>query len=262
MQNHHRRAEISTRLCSTCSCAKPPRTPWVSVAAFHVVLFETLADHGLATVNLLHSHGALQVGRHAEILGPGDRRRPLARYRSARPLDAIESALLGGLVDESTAPFLEEMAADFDLLERLAEDEATLDLITLRVASLDLLTHARFRELQNTGQDDGDLLLYRTYRLIDHRLRKLQSRLGAGDVLIVMSDHGIRTPLEHDERALFLALGPGVEPGRNSGTPPIQEVSGWIAELLGVAVEWPGTGPKDWIRPPASEPGAGPSSSR
>lgn len=226
-------------------------------------LFETFAHRGLATVNLLHSYGSLQVGRNAQVVGPGDEVRQLPGYRSSRPLDESESALLfpassgagsAGEDDGKMEPLLEEMAADFDLVAQLA-DERDIDFVALRVASVDILTHSRFQDLQRTGQDDGDLLLYRAYRYIDRRLAELSGRLDGDDVLIVMSDHGIRTPLEHDHRALFLALGAGIEPGRSPGSPPIQEVSGWIADLLGMKVDWPGAGPEDWIRPPA--PGAG-----
>ncbi|MGD2113649.1 MAG: hypothetical protein PVG07_01250 [Acidobacteriota bacterium] len=213
-------------------------------------LFETFARGGLGTVNLLRSHGTLQVGRQAQVLGPGDRVRQLPGYEGSRRLTGDELRLLGA-ADEVPTGLLEEMAADFDVLERLAEGE-TVEFVSLRVASLDIMTHSRFQTMNRTGQDDGEALLYRTYRYMDRRLGALAGALDEDDVLIVMSDHGIRTPMEHDRRALFVVAGRDVEPGRIPGTPPIREVSGWIADMLGVETDWPGAGDVDWIATPQS----------
>lgn len=215
-------------------------------------LFERFARAGLGTVNLLHSHGSLQVGRNAQVLGPGNAVRQLETYRSSRVLTAAESALLTDPAPEQLA-HLSEMAADFDVVRDLV-DEPGVDFVALRVASLDLFTHRDFPGMLRSGQDDGDLALYRVYRYLDARLDGLARELDADDTLIVMSDHGIRTPMEHDRRAMFVALGAGVEPGRFDGEPPLQHVSGWLAELLGVEVDWPGTGTQDWIEPPAATP--------
>jgi hypothetical protein len=212
-------------------------------------LFETFARAGLGTVNLLHSHGSLQVGRNAEIVGPGDSVRPLEQYRSSRPLADVEEEVVRGVESEVTRAHLAEMAADFDVVVDLV-GEPDVDFVTLRVASLDLFTHGRFQALLESGQDDGDLVLYRIYRYVDGRLAELHRALDGDDVLIVMSDHGIRTPMEHDRRAMFLALGGGIEPGRIEGEPPLQHVSGWVADLLGVEVDWPGAGTLEWIPPP------------
>lgn len=208
-------------------------------------IFETFAHSGLRTVNLLRSHGALQVGRQAQVLGPGDRIRELSGYRSSRPLTAEERELLGEPA-RLDADLLTEMASDFDTLERLAR-ESEIDFVALRVASLDLMTHSRFQTMNRTEQDDGRALLYRTYRYMDRRLAELAAALDGDDVLIVMSDHGIRTAMEHDPRSLFVALGRDVESGRIPGSPPIRHASGWIADLLDVDVDWPGTGETDWI---------------
>jgi len=213
-------------------------------------LFETFAEHGYSTVNLLRSHGLLKVGRQAQILGPGDTVRQLEGYEGSRALTPDEEELLGNPSDVP-ADLLAEMAADFDVLDRLAEEE-TIDFVALRVASLDLMTHSQFQTMNRTEQDDGDVLLYRVYRYMDHRLAGLARRLHPGDALVVMSDHGIRTPMEHDRRALFVAVGDDVRPGRIEGSPPIRQVTGWIADLMGVPTEWPGARTADWItRPPA-----------
>lgn len=214
-------------------------------------IFETFAEHGYSTVNLLHSHGALQAGRQAQVLGPGDVVRQLAGYSASRPLTADEARLLGE-PEDLAIDFLQEMAADFDMLDRLAKD-SSINFVALRVASLDLMTHSHFQTMNRTGQDDGNPVLYRTYRYMDSRLAEVAEKLGPNDVLVVMSDHGIRTPMEHDRRALFVAVGDGVLPGRVEGTPPIREVAGWIADLLGVPTEWPGAGTASWIAGPSPD---------
>ena len=214
-------------------------------------IFETFAEHGHSTVNLLHSGGRLAFGRQAQVLGPGDAVRQLEGYRASRKLTATEQELLG-ITDESadkdgiSVGTLEEMAADFDTLDQLAE-EPSIDFVSLRVASLDLMTHSQFQTMNRTGQDDGSRVLYRTYRYVDRRLAGVARRLRPGDVLIVMSDHGIRTPMEHDQRAMFVAIGNDIAPGRIDGSPPIREVTGWVADLMGVETDWPGAGTEDWI---------------
>lgn len=213
-------------------------------------LFSTLAAEGFGTVNLLHSHGALQVGRNAQVVGPGDAVRPLEGYRSSRPLTPEEEELLR-VDSQILRGHLQEMAADFDVVAELT-GEPGIDFVSVRVAALDLVTHGAFQDFLPSGQDDGGAVLYRTYRYVDRRLGEIYRRLDADDTLIVMSDHGIRTPMEHDRRALFVALGAGVEPGRTDEVPPLQHVSGWIADLLGVDVDWPGNGTQEWIESPGT----------
>lgn len=220
-------------------------------------LFETIADGGFSTVNLLRSEGSLQVGRQAEVLGPGDRSQQLPGYKGSRPLDDDERELLGPL-EGTSGHLIEEMAADFDVLEQLAEGDP-IDFVALRVASLDLMTHGSFQTMNQTGRDDGDALMYRVYRYMDHRLGRLDGLLDQDDILIVMSDHGIRTPMEHDRHAVFLVSGRGIEPGRVPGTPPIREVSGWVADLLGVDTGWPGPG--EGVLTTPSSAGQGPQES-
>lgn len=225
-----------------------PLAPLEAVLPAERQMFEAFAADGLSTVNLLRSHGPLVVGREAEIVGPGDSVRRLSGYRAARPLTGREREILGDAAG-THLDLLREMAADFDLLEGLA-DEGAVDFVSVRVASLDLLTHGLFQEMNRTVQDDGETLLYRVYRYLDHRLEALSKALDRDDVLLVMSDHGIRTPMEHDRRALFLAAGGGVAPGRIPGSPPIRTVSGWVADMLGVDTDWPGAGDTPWVAPP------------
>ena len=59
------------------------------------------------------------------------------------------------------------------------------------------------------------------------------------DVIIVMSDHGIRTPFQHDPRAVFLMVGPGVRPGALHDPIQIETVPSLLAHLFGVKMAWP-----------------------
>jgi hypothetical protein len=61
-----------------------------------------------------------------------------------------------------------------------------------------------------------------------------------------MSDHGIRTAMEHDRAALFVATGAGVPVGRASGNPSLRGVARVLADLLGVETAWPETGIAGW----------------
>ena len=99
------------------------------------------------------------------------------------------------------------------------------------------------------AQDDGDGLLFSVYRYLDARLGALHGRLDADDVLIVMSDHGIRTAMEHSRFAFFVADGDDVPAGRAPGTPALRGVSRAIADLLEVDTAWPDTGLAPWARP-------------
>ena len=107
---------------------------------------------------------------------------------------------------------------------------------------MDLFTHGQFPQTVAGTQDDGDAILYRAYRYVDLRLGELWSALDGNDVLVVMSDHGARTALEHDRAALFIAAGGGVEPGRIPGRPDLRGVPRLIADFFGVATEWPDEG--------------------
>ena len=79
-------------------------------------------------------------------------------------------------------------------------------------------------------------------------VRGVKTALDADDVLVVMSDHGIRTSLQHDTRAIFIAAGATISPGKIPGAPDIRGVGRMLANLLGVEVSWPETGLGDWTR--------------
>jgi hypothetical protein len=218
-------------------------------------LFTTLGAGDLRTANLLHSYGGLAVGRHGELVGPRGKRGTVP-LGSGRPLRQDEQALIGPM-DEDTAFLLAEMAADFDNASRLAASGDT-DLVLLRVASLDLLTHTHFAATARGGQDDGAPLLFRIYRYVDRRVGDVYAVLDGNDVLVVMSDHGIRTAFQHDEQALFVAAGAEVPAGRFAGSPDLRGVPRMIADFFGVATTWPSSGVEGWLDPadrPAAAPG-------
>jgi len=85
-------------------------------------------------------------------------------------------------------------------------------------------------------------------RYIDTRLGEVHNLLDEDDIFIVMSDHGIRTAMEHSRHAMFVATGRGVPFGRADGRPTLRGVSAAIADMMGVDTSWPRTGVAPWAR--------------
>jgi hypothetical protein len=211
-------------------------------------LFATLGADQLAAANLLFAHGGIRAGRHSEVTGPNGRQRRIPLATSARDLDAAERErwpVLAAVREERDAIHLRTIAAEFDTAEQIVRD-GEVDLFALRIEPLDILTHAHFAAAVRDGQDDGRGLLFAVYRYIDARLGAVNDLLDGDDVLIVMSDHGIRTAMEHSRQAIFVAAGPEVPPGRAAGTPELRGVARTLADLLGVASDWPDTGVAPW----------------
>jgi len=211
-------------------------------------LFERLGAGDHAAVNLLFSVGNLRGGDHGERVGPHGEKGRFTDWRSRRPLDPDERRLFADAeLGENPRIWIEEAAAALDAAENVAEDPS-IDLLALRVPTLDPATHSSFSTLQRAGQDDARHWLYDLYRYLDHRLGGLRRRLDGDDVLVVASDHGIRTSLEHSPWAFFVAVGPGLPPGRTPGTPHLRGIPRMLAELLGVETRWPATGIEGWVR--------------
>lgn len=205
-------------------------------------IFDRVGAGEHVALNLLFSHGQVDAGSNAELVGPRGQKRRLETIRAARPLHPAEQKDL----PEALRPtrYMQEvhkMAAELDAAVELAR-AGEVDLLLLRIEPLDILTHSFFTELMRPTQDDGQATLLWAYRYIDSRLREVIEALDADDVLIVMSDHGIRTALEHDESAFFVAIGAGVPHGRVPGRPHLRGVPQLLAELLGVPADWPETG--------------------
>lgn len=210
-------------------------------------LFETLGASDRVTANMLLAHGRIDAGRHAEIVGPNGRHRALRSQSAYRPLRADERERFPDLLhDADTRRFAETIAAEMDAAERIVR-EGEVDFLFLRLEALDLITHAHFAPLDGRGQDDARGPLLDTYRYIDERLAALDTLLDRDDWLVYLSDHGIRSSMQHEEDAIFAVLGEGVPTGRAPGTPALRGVPRSLATMLGVQTDWPDTGASPWL---------------
>jgi len=206
-------------------------------------LFATFGAGSLQAANLLFSHGALSGGTNAVVTGPGGAQRRLDDLRVQRPLNSAETQRhpeLAGIA-EDRRELVERIAAELDTATSLAS-EGKVDLVLLRIEALDLITHGFYSELAESRQDDGKGVLLAAYRYLDERLGELHAALDQDDVLIVLSDHGIRTAMQHDVYALFVMAGGGIEAGRSPGTPDFRGVPRLLADLLGLDVRWQDSG--------------------
>ncbi len=207
-------------------------------------LFSVLGQGPHAAANLLFAHGGIRSGRHAVVTGPHGREQRIPLATSARDLDAGERRRFPALAQvarERDAVHLRTIAAELDVAVQILR-EGEVDLLALRVEPLDILTHAHFAGVARDAQDDGRGLLFSVYRYLDARLADVHAALDADDVLVVFSDHGIRTAMEHSREAFFVAAGAGIPPGRAPGTPRLRGVSRSLADLLGVETGWPDGG--------------------
>jgi hypothetical protein len=212
-------------------------------------LFAVIGARDRSAANLLLAHGGIRAGRHGEVTGPRGVRRLAPIGAAERDLDADERRrfpALGPALPERDAVHVRTIAAEFDATLDLLQDDS-IDLVAVRIEPLDILTHAHFGETVLDGQDDGAALLYEVYRYVDHRVGAISNALDADDVLLVLSDHGIRTAMQHDRHALFVAHGGGVPAGRAEGLPDLRGVSRVVADLLEVRTHWPETGIARWL---------------
>jgi hypothetical protein len=209
-------------------------------------LFERIGAGERVAANLLFSHGGIKAGHHAEVLGPAGERGRLALPNAYRALTPSEREAFPSLAaDPSQLRKIETIAAELDTALGII-DSGEVDFLMLRVEALDLLTHAWFRGLLEAGQDDGKSPLLETYRYIDARLESIHQRMDGDDLMVVMSDHGIRTPMEHETDAVFVLSGDGVPHGRATGMPHLRGVPRVLASLVGVETAWPDEGLAPW----------------
>ncbi len=196
-------------------------------------VFEALARGGRSSVNLLLKKASIDPGRVDMITRPDLRREPFARPPRFRALRADELALLpnGEIPAEASYDFT-EVAGAFDALEAAIRDES-LDFAMVHVDGTDTLAHATGNELRHKDTRSPPALLS-LYRYVDHRLASVLPLIDDDDVLVVFSDHGIRNSVEHDEQALFLALGGGLRPGTFDELMPLDGVPHLLLSLLGV----------------------------
>jgi hypothetical protein len=236
--------QYGTEVAGLASVGENPLEPLSWLLPESRDLFSVLGAGPRSAANLLFAHGGIRAGRHGEVTGPDGRRERLALGAAARDLTPAERErwpLLAAARAERDAIHLRTIAAELDTARDLAL-AGELDLVLLRVEPLDILTHAHFAAAVREGQDDGERLLFEVYRYLDARLAEVDAALDADDALVVMSDHGIRTSMEHSPQALFVAAGAGIPVGRAEGEPDLRGVPRVLAELLDVATEWPDSG--------------------
>jgi len=214
-------------------------------------LFDAIGAGEHVAANLLFSHGGIDAGRHSVLTGPHGEHRRLPIETSARDLRPDERARWPGLDAvraERDAIHLRSIAAEFDNAEEIVR-AGDVDFLALRIEAFDIMTHAYFAHTARTGQDDGDGVLYELYRYVDSRVADTHNLMDEDDILIVMSDHGIRTSMEHSRHAFFVATGADVPSGRAPGRPALRGVSVVLADLMGVDTSWPRTGVAPWTSP-------------
>lgn len=210
-------------------------------------LFETLGSGATVTANMLLAHGQIDAGRHAELIGPDGERRALASQKAYRALDDAERSRHPALMqDANTRKFAETIAAEMDVAEKIVR-EGYVDFLFLRLEAVDLMTHGYFSALDGRGQDDAEGPLTATYRYIDERLAEVYALMDQDDWLVFLSDHGIRSSMEHEEDALFVVLGDGVPSGRAPGRPALRGVPRSLAAMFEVDTGWPETGTTPWL---------------
>jgi hypothetical protein len=204
-------------------------------------LFEVVGAGPFVAANLLFSHGGIDAGESGAFVGPHGARGAGPRIQAWRELTGAERAEWAAPRSERADEHARTIAAELDTALGLAR-AGEVDLLLLRLEPLDLLTHELFGELTATRQDDGRSGLLDAYRYIDRRTGELWNALDGDDVLVWMSDHGIKTALEHEADAIFVAAGPGIGPGRVAGRPEIAGVPRALAALFGHDTDWPDTG--------------------
>ena len=197
---------------------------------------------------MLFTHGAVQAGRHAKVYQKNGKIRDQGFSIAQRPLSKEELLLLDPKnLKGKYLRHAKSMAALFDGTLSIIDDKS-IDLSLIRIEDLDLITHRYFDDEIIDGQDDGDRLLYRSYRYIDRRLGEVVEAMDADDTLIVMSDHGIHTFMEHDPRALFIMTTPGsLSLKKLEGTPLFEGVPRLLARLFNVEQNWPSSKLEDYL---------------
>jgi tetratricopeptide (TPR) repeat protein len=205
--------------------------------------FEVIGAGERVAANMLFSHGRIDAGHHAEAVGPFGKRSKIATGQVFRPLRREERERMPVTRDDAEVrAAVESVAGGFDTGGELFA-AGDVDLLLLRIEALDILTHMLVHDLLEDAQDDGEAALHSIYRYIDDRMAELYHRLDEDDVLVVMSDHGIRTGSQHESDALFAVLGPQIPNVRIAGRPDLKGVPSVFARLLGVDVpEWPTAG--------------------
>ena len=234
-------AELGSELRERSTTATNPVAWMESILPTATDVFDHLGGADHVVTNLLYGHGVIDSARQGTVVGPYGEVNPPVRSDTYRPITDDEFAAVRGLEEAARGKeprLFTESAALMDLTVELAI-QGRSDLVMVRIGPLDILTHGDFSTLSDGRQDDGVSDLLALYRYMDLRIGQVAEQLDGNDTLIVASDHGIRTAMEHDERAVFVVVGPGIEPGRVAGHPDWRGVPALIARLLGEDVDWP-----------------------
>lgn len=212
-------------------------------------LFTAIGATDHVAANLLFSVGAVDAGTQGAVHGPNGQNQPPLEVKAIRPFREDEIAAVPGLAEDmpmARKDWIQSSAAMMDVAQVVAE-ERQVDLLLARAARLDTVTHSHYLEVSSHGQDDARGVLLDYYRYLDHRVGEFWSAIDDDDVLIVMSDHGIRNSMDHARPAIFVAVGPDIPAGRTPGTPHLRGCPRVFADLLGVETNWPDTGIATWL---------------
>jgi len=244
--------QLGMELAGLASVGKNPFEPLAVLFPKNADIFTTLGGSDRRIANLLFSHGAVKAGRNAELVGPHGARSTVALGPFARALDEDELSRHpewrgDGIERMHLDTSVNTTASQVDGVLRLVR-EGGAEIILYRLEALDIVTHGTFGVASEGGQDDGARALFSFYRYIDDRLGDLARAIDDDDMLIVMSDHGTLTSMQHDPVAMFVAWGNGVPQGIGQGLIRLGSVARLLATLEGVEVDWPGEDFAPWAR--------------
>ncbi len=256
--------QLGIELGGLSSIGRNPFQPLAHLLPAPADVFTALGSGDVSVGNMLFSHGNVQAGRNAEVTGPGGRKSTLdvgvaLRNPTAEELRHVPEWGGDGLRQSGVELSARTTAAQVDAVAGIVR-RGEVDVLLYRLESLDLSTHGTYADTARPAQDDGQLPLYSLYRYIDLRLADIAGAIDGDDVLVVMSDHGIRTSMEHDPIAMFVAWGSGVPQGRTRGRATLGSVARLLARLQGVSVDWPGSDFVPWAdawREGSTPPGVG-----
>lgn len=206
--------------------------------------FDVLGSGDIVAANMLFTHGSMDAGRHAERIGPRGARGRVNLGPPLRKLTPEEKARWPALAPRND--YIDTVAGELTALVSIVEKKE-IDFLLLRVEPLDIISHGHLSDVSGGRQDNGEGVLYDTYRLIDHELGRAAALLDGDDTLILMSDHGAKNGLEHDPSAMFVMVGPGVPHGDAPGRPSLVGAPRVFAASLGVETPWPDSGIAPWL---------------
>jgi predicted AlkP superfamily phosphohydrolase/phosphomutase len=244
-------------------------SPWVPVS-FKVNLL--VGVHGMTQFHVVRADRELQI--YASPVNFDPREKPpapisqperyatdlaqeLGVYRTLGWAESADKALQEGRLDE--AAFLYDSDRAFDDRERIilhGLQGADWDLLVAAVETTDRVSHMMWRLIDPThpmydaalAARHGDAI-EKVYRRADDLVGKIQAKLPAGAVLLVMSDHGFHSFRRSVNLNTWLT-----ENGYMVFTGQVAGSKGTLADLFGRGRFWEGV---DWSRTRAYAVGLG-----